>query len=222
MVEEPLRRPPLADPARALAVGYAPAAARAGVAALLALDDRLGAIARGGRDPMVRTLRLTWWFEALEALDAAPPPAEPVLRALAAEVLPRGVAGVYLAGMVDGWELMVGGGPLGDAELADFGKARGSALFAAMAELCGSADGQAREAGAGWALADLARTAPDAATRERAKAMAAERLRQATARRWSRAGRALGALALIARAEMEARAGAGLVGRLLLHRLTGR
>ena len=52
--------------------------------------------------------------------------------------------------------------------------------------------------------------------------MAAERLARVTDERWSREGRAIGALALLARFELEGRSPAGRVGRLFLHRLTGR
>ena len=64
----------IADPERALALSYVPREGRAGLAALWALDEMLGAILRSGRDPMVSQLRLTWWHDALCRLDQAPPP----------------------------------------------------------------------------------------------------------------------------------------------------
>ena len=42
-------------------------------------------------------MRLAWWREALQRLDTAPAPGEPVLRELAAAVLPLGVTGTALA-----------------------------------------------------------------------------------------------------------------------------
>ena len=64
--------------------------ARPRVEALWRLDVTLGAVLATGREPMVSRIRLAWWREALERLDREPPPAEPVLQALAAHVLPAG------------------------------------------------------------------------------------------------------------------------------------
>ena len=89
-----------ADAERALALSYAPVAARVALTTLFALDARLRRIALVARDPTIGMMRLTWWSEALERLDLSPPPAEPLLQALAGEVLPRGVTGAALAGPV--------------------------------------------------------------------------------------------------------------------------
>ncbi|PAX08471.1 squalene/phytoene synthase family protein [Sphingomonas lenta] len=208
-------------PDRALILTYTPPASRPGLEALLALDDTLGRILRTTREPMVGQMRLTWWFEALERLDREPPPAEPVLRALAGEVLPRGVTGTTLAGMVEGWEVLLEE-PLGETALRTFARERGGRLFRAAAAVSGAADEQAAVAGEGWALADLASNLSDRQVAARARELARARLVEAMGWRWSRAGRALGALALLARFDLEGGSGAGRVGRLLLHRLTGR
>lgn len=213
---------PAPDPGRALALSYAPAQARAGLMALLALDDRLAGIVRTTREPLVGQMRLTWWFEALERLDREPPPAEPVLRALATDVLPHGVSGASLAGMIDGWEAILSDDPLDDANLVEFAERRGAALFEAMAAVSEARDEQVWLAGEGWALADLSRNLSRPEETARARAMALERLRGATSARWSRAGRGIGALALLARSELEGRGASFRVGRLLLHRFTGR
>jgi phytoene synthase len=216
---EQLNRSP---PDRALALVYAPADRRAGVMALFALDATLGSILRSTREPMIGQMRLTWWFEALERLDREPPPAQPVLEALATEVIPTGITGADLAAMIDGWELVLVDDAPDDAALARYAADRGERLFEAAAVVLGATDAQARTAGEGWALADLSAnlSRPDVA--ERARALAAERLRSATGRRWSRAGRALGGLAWLARYDLEGRHGPERVARLLLHRLTGR
>lgn len=171
---------------------------------------------------MIAQMRLTWWFEALERLDREPPPAEPTLRALADDVLPRGVTGVSLAAMIDGWEAIGGDEPLGDEALLLFATARGGRLFAAMAAVCGAEDAQVRAAGEGWALVDLAGNLSDADAAARARTLAAAKLAEVTGRRWSRAGRGIGALALLARSELEGGNGPIRVGRLLWHRMTGR
>jgi 15-cis-phytoene synthase len=202
---------------RALALGYAPADARAALVALWALDDRLRQIVLAARDPTIGLMRLTWWAEALAGLDEGPAPAEPVLRGLAAEVLPRGVTGTGLAAMVDGWERLLDPAP----DLAAYAAERGGRLFAMAAKLLGGADARVVAAGEGWALADVVAGWPGLATE--ARALAEERLSR-TAGRWARALRSLGALALLARSDLAGGAAAGSparVGRLLWHRLSG-
>lgn len=218
-----------ADPERALALSYARPSARDALAALLALDDTLGQILRTTREPMVGQMRLTWWHEALSALDTAPPPAQPVLQRLAAAVLPRGVSGAALAGMIDGWEVLLEPDPLSDAQLEAYAAGRGATLFGVAGTLLGAGDADPFGlAGKGWALADLARHSRDAAVAA-PRAMATAALMRATAVRWSRAGRSLGALAHLARMDLTLDPGVaapvgapGRVARLVWHRCTGR
>lgn len=207
---------------RGLAIGYAPAAVRPALAALFALDGRLGALVAGTREPMVAQMRLTWWHEALVALDHASPPAEPLLAALARDVLPAGVAGAELATMIDGWERLLEQTLDGDA-LAGFAAERGGRLFALSARLLGDADERAGQAGEGWALADLAGRTTNQAARAAAAALALPRLDDALAKRWDRRLRPLGAMALLARADLAGVAAGSprRVARLLYHRLTG-
>lgn len=219
-----------ADPEHALALSYAPAAERAALAALLSLDHTLGQILRTMRDPLVGQMRLTWWHEALVALDTAPPPAQPVLRALAAEVLPRGGSGAALAEMIDGWEILLDPDPLGHSALESYAAARGGTLFTVAGRILGAPlHDPVAAAGRGWALADLACHSRDAATAERPHALAIALLDAALALRWSRAARPLGALAHGARMDLRRPRGTapaagapGRVARLAWHRLTGR
>ncbi len=210
---------------RALALSYAAAGVRGALEALFALDDRLAAIVRAARDPMVGQMRLTWWYEALIALDSTTPPAEPVLSALHAALLPGGVSGRMLAEMIDGWELLIDGEPLDAEALSAYGAARGGTLFAAAARICGADAAQPRSAGEGWALADLAIHLRDPEEGARAKAMAGERIDVAFRQRWAQSTRALGGLALLARfdlmAEPPPKAGPRRVLRLLRHRWNG-
>ncbi|MEG3086113.1 squalene/phytoene synthase family protein [Sphingomonas sp. PB4P5] len=217
------------DPERALAFSYADAGARDAIIALFALDDTLGRILRTTREPMVGQMRLTWWHDALTKLDTAAPPAEPVLQALAAQVLPRGVTGRHLAGMIDAWEALLDS-ETPDAPTLESYAQRGVILFGAAGMVLGAAAGDpVAPAGRGWALADLARHVGDAAIADRARALAAGPLAAATARGWSRPARALGALAHLARMDLAAPPGVPIrpaaparIGRLLWHRLTGR
>ncbi|WP_374944349.1 squalene/phytoene synthase family protein [Sphingomonas sp.] len=206
-----------ADPERALALSYAPADARAGMAALLALDDALAAILRTTREPMVGQMRLTWWYEALGALDERPSPANPVLQALAVHVLPH-VSGKTLAAMVDGWEALLDE-PLDTAAMERFAEARGGGLFGAAGAVLGVVRAGLEEAGAGWALADLAANLGDPGGAATARALAAPRLARAMRGRWPVRARALGALVLLARPGTPG--SPARVARLLWHRATG-
>jgi len=221
---------PARDPELLLALHYARRHARRALAALFALDGALAQILRTTREPMVGQMRFTWWHEALTTLDTAPPPAEPILQGIASDVVPQGIAGARIAGMIDGWEELLEAGPLDDDALLRHAGARGASLFAMAGALAGAGARDPLElAGAGWALADLARHLSDPTVAARALALAEPRLLAATRLRWSRPGRALGALAQIARMncavplDQPVPAGApGRVARLLFHRVTGR
>ena len=218
------------DPESQLALHYAPAFASRAIHALFALDAALAQVLRTTREPMVGQMRLTWWHESLTRLDSAPPPAEPVLQALAQHVLPHGIAGARLAGLIDGWEELLDGEALDDAAIFRHADARGGALFAMAGEVLGARDTDpVIQAGRGWAFADLGRHLRDRSVAERALGLAAAALAQAGHVRWSRAARPLGALAQIARMNLTVPLDRPLpigaprrVGRLLLHRLWGR
>lgn len=212
---------PASEPERALILSYAPPGRRDALAALLALDNRLAAIVRAAREPVIGMIRLTWWFEALERLDAAPPPAEPVLRAVAAKVLPAGVTGAALGAMVDGWERLLGD-ELDAAALDGFATERGGRLFAAAATVLGGDAAEVTRLGEGWALANLAITWSDPAVAMLARDMARARLGGPL--RVARPLRPLGALVLLARSDLAGgiEGSPARVGRLAWHRLTGR
>jgi len=210
----------LDDPERDLALSYAPRGRRAGLGALFALDAALGQVLRTTREPMVGQMRLAWWREALARLDTMPPPAEPVLQAVARDVMPFGPTGAALAAMVDGWEPLLG--TIDERAIADHGRWRGETLFEQAGVVIGSTGDPLAEAGRGWALADLAAHLSDPNLAARARAAAAPFLVRATGHRWSREGRALGALAHLARLNLAGRPGPRRVARLAWHRLTGR
>ena len=161
----------------------------------------------------------------MSALDTRPPPAEPVLAALAESALPQGVTGTTLAGLVDGWDVLLDGAALDNEALERVAVERGERLFAAAAHLLGDGAIPAA-AGQGWALADLAAHLSDAATAARAAALARERLDGVMQRRWPAPLRALGALVLLARFDLAeppiAPGSPRRTWRLLRHRLTGR
>ena len=96
------------DRDRYLSVLYAPEAARAGLFGLHGLDLELASVVAGTTDAMIGEIRLAWWREALEGLDAGPAPAQPLLQLIAAEVLPLGITGASLAGLEDRWRCLIG------------------------------------------------------------------------------------------------------------------
>jgi len=218
------------DPEIGLALSYAPLDARGPLAALWALDARLGLMLRQSNDPMIGQLRLTWWHDALTRMGSTVLPAEPVLRAINAQVLPLGIVGRELARMVDGWEVLLDSGALTDAALDQYAHARGALLFKLSSVLLGGdAGARLRLAGEGWALVDLARHVRDPAMARAALATARVRLDGAFAERWPYAQRSLGAITALARQDAHrgsaALAPAGSprrVARMFWHRLSGR
>ncbi len=204
-----------------LAFSYAPERSRAALDALFALDAVLGNVLRTTREPLVGQMRLAWWREALEGLDASGAPAEPVLQSLTAAALPLGITGRALSDMVDAWEPLLG--EIGPGSIDDHARLRGRGLFAMAGLALDAAPGDGvEEAGEGWALADLAANLSDPALASRAREHAATMLAHARRSRWSRNGRALGALALIADRRLSGPIPASFVLRLARFRLTGR
>lgn len=209
---------------RALARHYAPVATRPALDALFSLDNTLGAIVRTTREPLVGQMRLTWWYEALERLDGAPAPAEPVLTALQAYVLPAGVSGMMLARMTDGWEALLE--PVLDADAVErFARDRGRRLFELAATMLSVSDARIGLAGEGWALTDLSQRLSDAPSSILARRRAVAALAAALRGRWPGNARALGALALSAQFDVSTPVtppgSPKRVGRLAWHRLTG-
>ena len=214
----------IAEPERRMILSYAPgAAAGRGLAALLTLDDRLAETVRTTTEPMLGQIRLQWWHDALVRLDTAPPPAEPVLEAVARDVLRDGVTGAAVAEIALAWQAVLQE-ELDAAGLKAFAQ-RGARLFELAGRLAGAGAGDPLAlAGEGWALADLAGGLSDRGEAAAARMIAEQALAEACAVKWSRNGRALGAMAHLARLDL-----AGVpfgaprrTGRALWHRLTGR
>ena len=195
----------ISDPATVLAWAGTPVAPA--TRALFDLDTQLGMIVRTTTEPLVGQMRLTWWHDALTALDAGPPPAHPLLTDLAASALPR-ITGAALATMTEGWEVLIDPDTPDDEALFRYADSRGGTLFAALADAQGSVDDQSvRAAGRGWALADLAANTADdkLATRvARAGLDAIARLREGA---WPRRCRAVAALTRDARLALGGRGG---------------
>lgn len=220
--------PTIIDPERALVLAYAPARYRAALTVLWQLDERLGSVVASTSEPMIGAIRLAWWREALEALDRAVVPDEPLLRDIAGTLLPLGISGAELAGIEAGWAaLLEGEAPDGDA-IKRHGRLRGRPLFGLAARILGRANSeQAVAAGEGWALIDLASHLRDPAGARLARAEALDRLEQLRGYRWPSALRSLGALAVLARRDASSvgerrQASPGRIVRALYHHITGR
>lgn len=210
---------------QALAVGYAPASARDGFAALLDLDHQLASILQSTTEPMIGQMRLTWWFEALEKLDREPAPAHPVLQRLASSVLPGGVRGADLAPMIEGWEALLDDGEsLDDVRVGRHAEARGGVLFAFIGQLLRQA-GMA-PLGTAWARADLAQHVSDHGVRAQITGVALLELDTVLAGKSPKAARGLSGLAVLAREGLrhpDRLPGHPLrAARLAWHGLTGR
>lgn len=213
------------DSERTLALAYVPRALRPAVEALWRLDVALGAVVARAGDPMVSRIRLAWWRDSLERLDREPPPAEPVLEAVAAHILPAGVGGAELAETEEGWAVLLAPGPLGPDDLDVYAAARGGRLFLHTARLLGETDPAVAAAGEKWALVDLARHSADEADVRAALDAARSRAGPAV---WPVTLRPLGMLAALARRDartagaLEAPGSPARILRMLRHRLTGR
>lgn len=215
----------LDDPERTLALTYAPPEVRASLAALFGLDDALAALLRSTTEPAIAQIRLAWWRERLSELGHAATPAMPVLQSVSDQVVARGIAGDRLVAIVEGWEILIEAERLDRDALSQFAEKRGGRLFAIGAELLGAK--AAPGAAEGWALADLAKHLTTQDEAMLAREMAIEHLGRTS--RWPRRARALGALAAIARMDMDLPMGTEApigsprrVARLAWMRLTGR
>lgn len=131
---------------------YWPAQLRAAFDALLDLDEALREVVASSTQPALGAIRLAWWREALERLDRSPPPPEPRLQGIAAELLHRGNTGAMLAALEDGHAALLD-------ETIDWDRVGdgGAALFAVGARLLGDDDPRLREAGRMYALGQAAR-----------------------------------------------------------------
>lgn len=219
------------DPERRLMVAHVAALHRPAVTALWLLDEVLGAIVAVAQQPLVGQMRLTWWYDALCALDDGVAARQPVLQWIAAHIVPAGISGRELAGLVDGWEALLEPGSLDESALRRYAEQRGGLLFALVARVLAesAAPAQVQAAGAGWALVDLACHSRDIEAGARAVALATPCLAQDVAGRWPAVLRPLGMMAALARHDAahgrwrRRRQGAPLrVAIMLIHRLFGR
>jgi 15-cis-phytoene synthase len=117
-------------------------------------------------DPALGAIRLAWWRERLEELDAGvAPPGEPRLSAIARQLLGRGVSGKELSTLEDAWLPLLQPFPWADDQ-AEGLRLRGRTLFGIGARLLGGSPEDAEAAGAFWSLADGAAHCSDVSSHE--------------------------------------------------------
>lgn len=149
-----------------LALTYVPLRDRSALAALFAIDRAMGDVVRSTREPMLGPIRLAWWRERLEDLDAGErAPAEPRLQQAERELLPRGISGHDLAGLEAGWLTLLNPFPW-TIETSEAIWLRGNLLFGLAARVLGGGDERIQAAGGLWALVDVARHCSDPSSRD--------------------------------------------------------
>lgn len=131
---------------------YWPVELRPAFDALFDLDEAMAEVVASSTQPALGAIRLAWWREALERLDASPPPPEPRLQGAAAELLNRGISGAMLAGLEDGWATLLDDEP--DIERV---AERGDRLFAIAGQLLGGNDDRLSAAGRLYACSTAGR-----------------------------------------------------------------
>jgi phytoene synthase len=130
------------------------------------LDLALADVVATSSDPALGAIRLAWWRERIEGLEGADPPAEPRLRAVADQLLVRGVTGKELSRLEDAWLLLLDPFPWDEAQ-AEGLKLRGRILFGIGARLLGGDPTHAESAGELWSMIDGAQHCSDSQSRER-------------------------------------------------------
>jgi phytoene synthase len=185
-------------------------------------------VVRTTREPMLGPIRLAWWRERLQELaETGAAPAEPRLRQVERELLPRGVSGDDLAGLEPGWLRLFDAFPWGQ-ETSEAIWLRGNLLFGLAARVLGSPGEQIQAAGGLWALVDVARHCTDPASREMLMRQARGFAAKLGGKRFDRRLRPLSALAALAlrdcrRGEPFEREGApARAAAMLRHRLSGK
>jgi phytoene synthase len=162
---------------------------------------------------------MAWWRERLEELDKGVAPAEPRLRAIQRQLVGRGISGLELSKLEDGWLPLLGQFPWGD-DVAEGLRLRGHVLFGIGAKLLGGDPKDAKAAGALWSLVDGATHCSDADSRH-FLCGAARAWIDEVPQRLPAAIRPLTILAALAAYDLRPGGRLGRVGVALAHRLRG-
>lgn len=148
-----------------LALAYSPASTRVAMLGVLALDARLGGIVRGAREPLLAQLRLAWWREQVGKGSGERAKGDPLLALLDA----HNTRIPALSRLMDGWEGLLGEGPLLPDAIEELAEARALALSGLAPA---GQEAEAERAARNWALIDIAARLGDQSERECAREIA--------------------------------------------------
>lgn len=129
---------------------------REALEAMLQLDHLLARAVHTSSEPALAQLRLAWWRDQIgqHRVPPTPLPPDPLLGSIIRHWGDKRQEG--LIALVDGWEQLIGDGPLGNEDRAGLCHGRGAA-FADLAEIAGYAQHRevASKHGEVWGLAEL-------------------------------------------------------------------
>lgn len=145
-------------PLPTLLTAYAPAAKRDWNRLCWLLDKRLADVVRRGGEPTIAAIRMAWWDAVLVEGDRTKGGGEPLVEAWRARA--PADAAPLAEKLIDGWRTLLGAEALTSDELTAFAESRGHGLFGLLA---GREGNDLRQAGAAWALWDLAGHSSDPA-----------------------------------------------------------
>lgn len=134
---------------------------RDGLFAILAANHEIAKTAEVVSEPMIGQIRLQWWREAFDGIEAGTPRQHEVVLplAFAAEHHPDVLND--LRRIVDAREADLSGEPVPDLDaLEHYAAATGGEITVAMARVVGADTAMARDLGTAWALIGLVRALP--------------------------------------------------------------
>jgi phytoene synthase len=193
---------------------------RPAFATLWNLDLAFADIVASTTQPALGAIRMAWWRERLQELDAGvAAPDEPRLRAIQRQLLARDISGEELSRLEDGWLPLLEPFPWAEAAVEGL-RTRGRVLFAIGARLLGGEPEEAKAAGALWSLVDAVRHCSDADSRQVLCGAARVSLQEVPTRFPSKL-RPLTILAALAAYDLRPGGRLGRIGAALAHRLRG-
>jgi phytoene synthase len=153
------------DPDRYVTALFAPAESRRHLFALIAFNYEIARVREVVTQPILGQIRLQWWRDALEQIDAGQPPAHDVAQALAAALQETGLDRARVERMIDAREEDLSEAPPERLEdLLAYAENSSGTLIELMLEVLGAATEPARDAGraigTAYALTGLLRAIP--------------------------------------------------------------
>lgn len=149
------------DRERYLVSLFAPPDARDGLFAVLAANHEIAKTAEVVSEPMIGQIRLQWWCEAFDGIEAGTPRQHEVVLPLAAAAARHPDVLDDLRRIVDARDADLSGEPAADLDaLEHYAAATGGGITVAMARVLGADTGMARDLGTAWALIGLVRALP--------------------------------------------------------------